>query len=154
MLKEQALEAKVLAGLTEALSGLDGFKLIGFWQPTAAGEIRGLEDYKPKALVEVTTAQVQQPTASVNEIEVPLAVVLTSRLELDTRGEDFVGYVERIRDLFETWMSLTYQQEFTALDTDKISIDGLSVDGGEPQFDIGAKNVKVRWDVTLSGSYK
>jgi len=154
MLKEQALEKKIVDALGTALTGLADYKIMGFWQPTAAGELKGLEEVTPKALVQVKMAQARQPVASVVTVEIPAAVVLTVRLELDPQGEDFVDYVEKIRDLFQNWMSLTYQQEFTALDTSAISIDGLTVEGGEPVLDVKAKIVKVSWALGLSGSYK
>jgi len=154
MLKEQALEKKIVDALGVAMTGLADFKIMGFWQPTAAGELKGLEEVTPKALVQVKMAQVRQPLASVVTVEVPAAVVLTVRLELDPQGEDFVDYVEKIRDLFQDWMSLTYQRNFTSLDTEAISIDCLSVEGGEPVIDVKAKIVKISWALGLSGSYK
>lgn len=155
MLKEQAVEAKVVAALSAAFGSQSLAPAIaGYYQPTAAGELKGYESGASAALLEVFTGTAGQENFSSVVITIPVTIALTLRLERDPTGVGLVAYVEPIRDLFQTWISSCYQSPFTALDTDDISIDSVSVLASTPTVDAQKMTARVAWNLTLAGSYK
>jgi len=155
MLIEKALEEKVLTSIAAVLPATHKHILAGFWQPTAPGKLKGLEeDPEATALVETSLGLGNQATFSDPNVTFPLSVQLTVRLELDPQGQKLLDFTEPMHNLFKGWMAATYQQTFTALDIDGLSVDEVSVGGGSPVLDTSAMVGRVKWDITLAGSYR
>lgn len=154
MLIEKELEGKILTALADCLPADVKATVVGFWQPTALGEVKGWEDSDSAALLEVAVGLGQQETFSNPVVSFNVAVALAVRLELDAQAENILKLVEPISELFKDWMAATYQQTFTALDVDGLSVDGVGVAGEVPQLDPNAKVARVGWSLTLSGSYQ
>lgn len=155
MLIEKTLEEKILTALRAVLPTDVPLTLVGFWQPTAPGEVKNFEsDPTAVALIEVSTGLGSQETFSNPTVSFAVSVNLTVRLELDTQATRILELVEPISELFKGWMAATYQQTFTDLDTDGLSVDGVGVSGGSPALDTSAKVARVGWSLNLSGSYQ
>ena len=155
MLIEKEIEAKILAAISAVLPALlPSHSLVGFWQPAAVGNLKRIEDDPSDvAFIEVMTAQGSQATFSDPDISYPVAVQLTVRADLDPDGSALVAFTDPLTALFREWMGATYQQTFTALDIDDaVSIDNVGVSGSAPAIDLAASVIRVRWDLTLSGS--
>lgn len=156
MLIEKTLEEKIVSAVSGALNAVGiPFTIVGFWQPSAMGEVKHWEsDPSSAALIGIVTGLGQQDTFSNPTVAFDVAVNLIVRAELDTQAANILKFVEPISELFKGWMASTYQQTFTALDIEGLSVDGVGVKGGTPELDTSAKVVRVGWSLNLSGSYQ
>ena len=71
---------------------------------------------------------------------------------LDPTGETFAALAGIMQHFLDDLMGLTYQADFTELDSERWSIDAFTVQGGSsPQ--IQNDFISVFWPVIISGSY-
>lgn len=156
MLIEQELEARIIAAVRAAIpEDAPRHEVVGLWQPASAGTLKGFRsDKSAVALIEVATGLGAQETFSNPTVSHSVTVTLFVRLDLDTRGTALLVFSDAISALFRKWMAATYQQTFTDLDGDGLSVDGVGVSGSLPEVDVDGMAASVSWTLALSGYYQ
>lgn len=151
----QELEKRLIEKMSEKLVEFaDEIEMLGAWQTSSEDILARLEGSKP-AQLSVAFSTPSQTTFSSPEFRLSVTVTLFVRYELDRENKLFPAICQNLGELFREYMSSTYQAEFTAFDTDEVSIDDFSVGGGAaPIIDRERCEVSVSWPITLSGTYK
>lgn len=151
----QEIEKRLIDAIAAKLAGVgDKLDILGTWQTTGDDILARLEGERA-ALLTVAFSTPSQTTFSAPMFSISATVGLFVRYELDRENSLFPAICQGLGELFRDYMSSTYQAEFTALDTDEVSIDDFSVGGGAaPIIDRERCEVSISWPITLSGTYK
>lgn len=152
------LEAKIIAAIADKFAAIDGLpahQIIGVWQPSIAGAVKNEEDPATVAMIAVAISTASHGTYTAPDVSFRGAVGLTVKIESDPTGSALVQFAEPIEDLFKAWQSDTYQQAFTALDLDNLSVDEISIgDAQPPAIDTRRGTVSLAFPFSISGSYR
>ena len=156
MLIQKELEEKLLTIYRAALTaaGITNVTISGAWETAQSGLVKWVEgDGTSAAFVNVAVGNPGWQTFSTPVVSFNVNTSLFVRTELDPTGELLAAIAGVIEDIHRNWQTSTYQQTFTALDLDNLSVDGIALGvGASPTVD-GA-NCVVTWPFTLNGSYR
>lgn len=145
------LEKKLMDLLAEELH-TDKVTVTGAWQTVEKGLVKYLETIPTAACVSVALGTPARNSPAAADFEIAANVTLFVSAALDPTGETFAALAEIMQHFLDDLMGLTYQADFTELDSERWSIDAFTVQGGSsPQ--IQNDFISVSWPVTLSGSY-
>ena len=156
MLKPPLVEAIVVEAIKGAIAAASPSVpcvVSGFWQPSLAGSIKRGESPDTVAFVNVATSLGNQPTFSDPNVTLTVAVTLAVRCERDAQSNALPAIAAAIDALFRDWQRRTYQDTFTDLDVDGLSIDELGINAGDPTVNFAAKVATIPWRLSLSGVF-
>ncbi len=151
------IEKNVEAAIMTAIQNLNlpDLDIVGLWQPSATGVVKGTEKSDSTAALVVKIPPKSFDTFGICEVQLEADLVLTVRIEQDSTGEKLVQYVEPINNLLERWNMVTEQEDLEDLETDDFSVGGIHVNGGTgPTFDAQSRCWTVTFSLTIRGLLK
>ena len=123
---EQLVEKRIMEQIETALtlSGVEGVKVYGAWQPAAEGAVKAIESGDALGIVSVNVSPREYATPTVPHAALATTISLSMRFEADPTGSKRLAVADAISQLLFSW-----QDSFAAFTAAFDGIDGLAVCG-------------------------
>jgi hypothetical protein len=123
---EQLVEKRIMEQIETALtlSGVEGVKVYGAWQPAAEGAVKAIESGDALGIVSVNVSPREYATPTVPHAALATTISLSMRFEADPTGSKRLAVADAISQLLFSW-----QDSFAAFKAAFADIDGLAVCG-------------------------
>ena len=148
---ERDIEKAVIARV-KALA-VDGLQVVGMWQASAAGIVRGLEGADFTAALSVAAKPKTFQTFSLPTADIPVSLTLSVRAERAPDGDALHDFTAPVAALLDDWQAsiASVKTDFTLSNFNPC---GFRLDGGEVSFDRNATAWVVTQSFTLRGIVK
>ena len=143
---EQLVEKRIMEQIETALtlSGVEGVKVYGAWQPADAGAVKAVETADALGLVSVKVSPREYATPTVPHATLATTVAFSMRAEADPTGAKRLAVADAISQLLFSW-----QDSFAAFAAAFAGIDGLAVCGFTLSGgDVGVDRTASLWTYT------
>lgn len=149
---ERMVEAKIIAAVNAL--GIDGLAVSGFWQPSAPGEVKGVEDSAHKSALAVKVPPKGFDTFSICEATLAVSLLLEVRADMCPTGEELSTICGAIGDMLTGWNMDEHGEVERDLSVPGVfSASGVNVSTGTGPDFVAAEGVwEVEYNLTLRGS--
>jgi len=128
MLIEKEVEGKIITAL-QGLTQLSAMQIVGARQEASSGMVKGEVESDRSGVIAVSVGYRTHDSFSLTPITLPVAVVITTRAEMDATGALHEQALEAVTNLLSYWHR--YGDVMTlALSTDGFFAGELRLDGG------------------------
>ena len=145
---EQLLEKRVIDKVAEVIkaSGVDGISIIGAWQPSAEGTVKGIETAGDLGILSVKTKPREYATPTIPHATFDTTVSFSMRVEADPTGKKRLDVADRLVSLLYEWQA-SFEDFKVAFDgLDGLAPCGFTLVGG----DVGLDRTASLWTCSYS----
>ena len=145
---EKLLESAIMAQLAAVLP--QGTEIVGAWQTSAPGVVKGSESGTAAAFVAVAVSPRSFETFTTPKANFAVAISLKVRAERDPQGALFTSCADAMLALLQQWQT-SLPAVRTAMSVDGFTPHGMRIDGGQITTDAEAEALVVAESFTVRG---
>lgn len=152
---EKDVEAKIVEMLKTAVAGLSGVEIVGSWQSSNVGEVKGEEKSTDRIRLAVATGAPEFSSWLASDADIPVAIAVTVRQDTAPTAAEVATVMEPVSGMLLNLQLESNADVSAALSVEKFNVDGVRLDPGDPPvYDAQRKRWRISRSFTVRGTVK